>query len=96
MAAAQSRAAVERMLVAKLEMERDNGDHRWYRFVIGEKVVARTFVSTGSKKYKTLGDDLIGKMARQLHVSTPFLTGLVRCTNSRDDYLRVLREQDKL
>lgn len=85
------------MLLTKPEMELDDGDHRWYRFVVDGKVIARTFVSKGgSKKDKTLGDDLIGKMARQWHVTTPFLSGLVRCTDSREDDVRMLREQGKL
>ena len=81
------------MLFVKLGMERDERDHRWYRLVVEGRVVARTFVSTGSKKYKTLGDDLVAKMAKQLHVTTPFFTGLVRCFKSRDDYLQQLRDQ---
>ncbi len=84
------------MLLSKLGMEKDQTDHRVYRFVYEGRLVARTFVSTGSTKYKTLGDDLIAKMAKQLHVTSPFFVGIVKCSNSREDYVVRLRQQGLL
>lgn len=84
------------MLTGKLGMEMEKGDHRRFRLVLEGRTVARTFVSTGSTKYRTLGSDLVAKMARQLHVTAPFFTGLVQCSKGRDDYLRELRVQGLL
>ena len=59
---------------------------------INDCVVARTKLSRGSEKYKTLGDDLVRKMAQQLHISMPMFRELESCTKSRDDYLQLLKE----
>jgi S-adenosylhomocysteine hydrolase len=89
---AVSRRGVERMLTNKLEMTLDDRDHQVFLLVIEGRVIARTKLSRGSEKYKTLGDDLVRKMAQQLRVSMPVFRELESCTKSRDDYLQVLRE----
>ena len=90
MAPALSRAAAEKALVHKFDMERDERDHRWYRLVLDGQEVARTFVSTGTK-YQTLGDDLVAKMAKQLRVPPHFFAGMVNCPKSKEDYISHLR-----
>jgi hypothetical protein len=61
---AVSRRGVERMLTNKLEMTLDDPDHQVFLLVIEGRVIARTKLSRGSEKYKTLGDDLVRKMAQ--------------------------------
>jgi len=75
------------MLTGKLGMEPEPGDHQWYRMVVDGRTIARTPVSRGNQKYKTLGVDLTSKMAKQLGVSNAFFTGLVQCSKSKADYL---------
>lgn len=96
MAAALPCGAVERMLKTKLGMQERKGDHRRFELVVDERVVATTFVSRGSEKYRILGDDLVTKMARQMHVTSGFFGGLVHCHNSKDDYIQALRDQGRL
>lgn len=90
------RDATEAQLTQKLEMtlrDRRGDDHRRYDLIIAGKRVARTMVSRGSG-YRTLGDDLVGRMARQLHVTSPFFRELISCTKSRDEYLSKLKDQN--
>lgn len=89
---AVSRRGVERMLTNKLEMTLDDQDHQVFHLMVDGRVVARTKLSRGSEKYKTLGDDLVRKMAQQLHVTMPIFRDLEGCTKSRDDYLQALKE----
>lgn len=85
--AALSRRDVERMLVTKLGMTKDERDHRVYTLKIDEMTIARTKISTGTG-HRTLGDNLVSAIARQLRVSSQDLIGLVQCTISKEDYLR--------
>jgi hypothetical protein len=92
------RDTTEQQLVQKVQMtprNRKGDDHRFYDLVINGQRVARTKVSRGSG-YKTLGDDLVSKMARQLYVPTPFFRELINCTKSRDEYLGILRDQGRI
>ena len=58
-------------------------DHNWF-YPIDERgkiTIIRTKTSHGGgKKYKELGDDLVGKMARQLKLTTKQLREFVSCT----------------
>jgi hypothetical protein len=74
---------------------RKGDDHRRYRLIIDAQFIAQTHVSSGTK-YRTLGQDLVAAMAKQLHVSPQFFRDIVTCTKSRDDYLHKLRELNKL
>ena len=95
MSASLSRDSAEKALNAKLGMTRHDRDHRWFVLEVEGKEVARTCVSTGGQ-YKTLGHDLVAKMARQLYVPTAFLVGIVSCSKSKDDYLAHLRANGRL
>lgn len=95
MSAALSRDAAEAMLTSKLGMQLDRRDHRWYVLEIDGRPIVRTFVSTGGK-YKTLGHDLVARMARQLLVTTPFVVELVQCSKTREEYLDHLRQSGRL
>ena len=89
MAPALIRAEVERALVCKLKMTQSADDHRRYVLIVDGAIVAKTFVSTGSG-YKTIGSELVSKMANQLGVPTGFFAEIVSCTKSREDYLAEL------
>lgn len=84
---------VERMLTNKLDMALDDrGDHRVYRLHVDGAFVLKTKLSRGSASHRTLGDDLVSAMARQLRVTTPFFRELTQCTKSHDDYLQHLQD----
>lgn len=84
------------MLTNKLEMTLDDRDHQVFLLMVDGRVVARTKLSRGSEKDKTLGDDLVRKMAQQLHVSMAVFRELESCTKSRDEYFQILRENGLL
>lgn len=95
---ALARNGVEQQLSQKLLMELRQGkraDHRYYVLMIDGVKVAQTHVSTGTS-YKTLGNDLVSSMARQLYLTAPFFRDIVNCKKSRDDYLQCLKEQERL
>ncbi len=87
---------VEHALRRKLGLEVEERKHRRYTLCISGQDVVSTDVSRGSRKYKTLGKDLVKNMATQLHVRVPDFVDLVRCPLSRDDFLNRLRDQGLL
>ena len=95
MAPALPRETVEHMLTTKLGMSCDPRDHRWYYLTFEGRTIASTFVSAGGK-YRTLGDDLVSKMARQLYINSGFFLGLVKCTKSLEDYFDARRNNGSL
>jgi len=86
------RTDVEQALERKLRFDRQESDHRYFTLEIDGRVVARTKTSHGTK-HREIGDQLVGTMARQLHVSRSQFEAVVRCTRSRDEYLAALRER---
>lgn len=72
------------------------GDHKYFKlYVDGKYTGIQTKVSRG-KKYKTLGDDLISVMARQLKLTKGQFLDLIRCPLSRDAYLALLEQAGQL
>lgn len=71
--------------------EDSSGDHIWlnYRLPDGRKTVIRTKVSHGKP---SIGDDLISKMSRQVHLSKKDFMKLVNCTLSADEYYDTIQE----
>ena len=63
------------------------GDHIYlvYYDLLGKKTQVLTKVSHGSKG-KTIGNVLIGRMARQCKVSTSEFVRLVDCSMDREEY----------
>jgi hypothetical protein len=94
-APALQRSAVEKTLVTKLQMQQEVRDHRWFQLEVNGRLITRTYVSTGTK-YKTLGNDLVSKMAHELQVPTGFLVKLVNCQKSREEYIQHLQDTGKL
>lgn len=67
------------------------GDHRFYRLVVdGKETSIVTKVSTGTK-YRTLGNDLVSRMARQMHLTAAQLKQFVDCSISAAEYVALLR-----
>ena len=86
------RALVMANLPKKGFLEQDDRAHIFYHFYHdGKKTHIRTQVSHGSK-YKTLGFDLVGQMAKQCKLSTKNFRGLAECNVSHLDYIALLEE----
>jgi hypothetical protein len=83
----RARDAVVGALSRKGFRPTDGGDHEFFIYwnLDGSKTLMRTKVSRGSS-YKTLGDDLLGKMARQIGLPKKSFLELVDCTLDRPGY----------
>jgi hypothetical protein len=75
------------VLVNKLGFYVEERRHRVYLLEVRGKTVAQTLMSHGARE---LDDRLLGLVARQMGVTLSQLKALVKCTLSRDDYLRLL------
>jgi hypothetical protein len=87
---------VEAALEAK-GFERSEGDHSYfvYRSIEGKKTTAKTKTSH-TPKMKSIGDDLLGKMARQCHLTKLQFLELVDCPLDRRGYETLLTSQELL
>ena len=91
-----AKGLVEAGLSAK-GFELTNSHHRLFRYVTrsGCRTIIKTFTSHG-RGGKTIGNRLIGRMARQCHLSTRNFEELVSCNLSQDDYECLLRTRGLL
>lgn len=87
---------IESSLAAK-GFERSEGDHSYfiYRTLEGKKTTARTKTSH-TPKMKSIGDDLLCKMAKQCHLTKQQFLDLVDCPLDRQDFESVLSRQELL
>lgn len=77
-------------------VEQDDRDHIFYHFHHdGKKTHIRTHVSHGSK-YKTLGNDLVGQMAKQCKLTSKNFRGLAECNVSHQDYINLLKDAGEI
>jgi hypothetical protein len=67
--------------------KRYDSDHHFYIYhnINGLKTVKKTKMSMGTS-HKTIGDPLLGQMARQIGVTKPNLLKLVDCTLDQAGY----------
>jgi hypothetical protein len=74
-----------------------DGDHRYlvYHTIKGYKTSVWTKTSFGTG-YKTIGDDLIGKMARQCGVTPKQFRELIDCPLTQKKYESILRESGRI
>ena len=87
------RADVVGALTAKGFKEQPDRSHDYYwLYVDGKKTQINTHVSRGTA-YKTLGDDLVWAMAKQLKITTKQFRQLVECTLSEVGYIAAVRSQ---
>lgn len=84
------RRELERLLLA-LGFQVDESDHRRFILYHNGKPLIRTMLSRGSG-HRTVGEDVVAQIARQLQISRGFLYELVRGTKKRQDYLIRLRD----
>lgn len=90
------RALVEQNLPKKGFVEDRGRDHVFFHFIHdGQKTHIRTHVSHGSK-YRTLGDDLVSKMAKQCKLTSKDFRSLSECTLSHNDYLAILKKSGEI
>lgn len=67
--------------------QRETGDHYYYIYwnLAGKKTMKKTKMSLGSS-YKTIGDPLLGQMAKQLGLTKKAFLELVDCTLDQAAY----------
>jgi predicted RNA binding protein YcfA (HicA-like mRNA interferase family) len=74
----------------------EDGDHRFYKLKVGERYTGIFTKTSRGKKYKTLGDDLVSAMAKQIKLTRKEFIDLVSCPMSHEQYLALLKERDEL
>jgi len=90
------RSRIQDNLPKKGFVEQDDRKHVFYHlYYEGKKTHIRTYVSHGSK-YRTLGDDLVSKMAVQCKLTVKNFRGLAECTVSQEDYFKLLKEAGEI
>ena len=67
--------------------QKDGGDHEYFIYfnTDGKKTMKKTKVSRGSS-YKNIGDDLLGKMSKQVGLTKKLFLDLVDCSLTRSQY----------
>jgi len=71
-------------------------DHRYFMlYADGQYTGIHTKTSRGTG-YKTLGSNLVGKMAEQLKLTTQQFVELVRCPLSAAEYIALLNQKNEL
>ena len=71
------------------------GDHRFFSMRLNSRQSLRTRVSRGTG-HRTIGEDVISGVARDLRITRAFLYQLVRGEKGRVDYLNELRRKGLL
>ena len=85
------RANIKASLVAKgFTKETSHRDHDY--FFLDKTKSVYTKLSRG-RKYKTYGDELLGRMSRQLRLTRSQLTRLIDCSMDGAEYIDALRSQ---
>ncbi len=89
--AAITRADLLSTLRTKVDAEEDpQRRHNWFKVKVGGVLYATTMVSHGGSS--EIGQPLLGKVARQLRLSSSQLTALVSCELDREAYYRLLED----
>lgn len=82
---------VEKTLLSKFAFTRaasKSVDHRWLQLALpGLPIILTKFSHTR----EDIGDGLWKKIASQVHVQANYLSGMVDCRNSREDYYEQVR-----
>lgn len=73
----------------------DDGDHHYYIYhnLAGLKTMKKTKMSKGTS-HKTIGDPLLGHMARQIGITKPSFLELVDCTLDQPGYEAIAFPKD--
>jgi hypothetical protein len=77
--------------------ERFEGDHSYflYRTATGKKTLAKTKTSH-TPKMKSIGDELLARMAKQCFLTKPQFLELIDCPLDRNAYEAILKDQGLL
>jgi len=70
-------------------------DHDYYYYTDESTSTIYTKVSRGSN-YKSIGDSLLGKMARQIHLDKKEFLQFVDCPLSSEMYAQILKDKGLL
>jgi hypothetical protein len=89
------RAHIEAGLRSKGFVEEER-DHRFYTLVVNGRYTGIWTKTSRGTGYKTLGDNLVAKIARELKLSRKQFEDLVQCPMSFEQYVAHLRERDEL
>ena len=84
--------AVDRALRNKIGFDREERRHRVYLLRVGGVTVAQTLMSHGSRE---LDRNLVGRMARQLGLTSRQFRDLVNCPMTRQEFFALLGLADK-
>jgi hypothetical protein len=86
----RDRSKIESALLRKGFIQDDTHHHYYiYRNISGQKTAKRTRMSHGTA-YKTIGDPLLGEMARQLGLVKKQFLELVDCTLDQQGYEKLV------
>jgi len=78
------------------QQKKRKGDHDFFFFRFPNLTrPVYTKVSRGTN-YRTISDDLLGKMSRQLHLTRAEFDALVDCAMEKPDYITVLKSRGVL
>jgi hypothetical protein len=67
---------------------KEGTDHIWFEYVVNEDRIALTFVSRGPDE--DLGPRLLGRMAKQCHLSTQEFYDFAKCNMTKERYRKLL------
>ena len=84
---------VERTLIRKFNFARADrraDDHRWVQLKLDD---LPTIFTKFSHTREDISERIWGRIALQLKVRTPYLNGMVDCTNSRESYYKLLKTE---
>jgi len=86
----RERSDIEASLLKK-GFKKDNGNHKYYIYwnLSGKKTIKKTMVSHGSA-YKTMGDSLLNKMAKQVGLTKQKFLELVDCPLDQRGYEQIV------
>ena len=72
---------------------KENSHHKYYEFWHDNKLVARTYTSHSGQE---LNDYLIASMAKQCGMPKNFFVEFAKCTKSKEDFVKLLREKGEI
>lgn len=87
-----TRREVDRTLasVQKLRYSRlHRRDHDWYELIVSDQKIAWTRICRGSQ-YRTLGDPILSKICKQIHLVPDELQNFISCKPNWPDYRGLL------
>jgi len=80
-------------LLSKGFQETDSNHKFFFFYYNGKKTAIRTKISHGKKEYD---DSLINFMKKELYLDKGELEGLINCSLSETDYIKILKDKGKI